>query len=43
MKATKNKVRCNECGKVWSTTKTQPQCSRCGSVDVDPAPRKAVG
>ena len=28
-------VVCNECGKKWSTSSLDPQCSRCNSVDFE--------
>lgn len=34
--AAANKVQCQECHKRWATRSTLPQCSRCGSVDVEP-------
>lgn len=36
------KVRCLECGRKWKTASEMPQCSRCNSVDVEPAEAYAL-
>ena len=36
-KAIKVRVVCMECGRKWSTSNPLPQCSRCNSVDIEPA------